>query len=391
MEIAPEASNLYGDMVARVVAAQRGLSKKCLVFDLDNTLWGGVIGDDGLEGIILGEGSAVGESHLALQRYAKKLKDRGVILAVCSKNDPEIAENAFRNHPEMLLNRSDISAFVANWNDKAENLKAIATQLNIGLDSIVFVDDNPVERARIRQSLPTVAVPELPEDVAHYARCLAEAGYFEAVVFTTEDRDRTEQYAANAERESLLKLSASLDDFLRNLQMSVTYGPFSAPNLVRVTQLFNKTNQFNTTNKRYSAEEIAQFAAAGETLTLQFRLVDKYGDNGLVSAMILRPDPVHVEIFEIDNWVMSCRVFGRALEIEAMNIAVEEARSRGSEVIRAAYVPTPKNAVIKNLYSSLGFTALNDRLLGDGDTCWLLDLSKYVARPTHISQLVEAR
>jgi FkbH-like protein len=391
LEIAPEASNLYGDMVARIVAAQRGLSKKCLVFDLDNTLWGGVIGDDGLEGIILGEGSAAGESHLALQRYAKQLKDRGVILAVCSKNDSEIAENAFRNHPEMLLNRSDISAFVANWNDKAENLKAIATRLNIGLDSIVFVDDNPVERARIRQSLPMVAVPELPKDVAHYVRCLADAGYFEAVVFTTEDQDRTEQYAANAERESLFKLSASLDDFLRNLQMSVTYGPFAARNLVRVTQLFNKTNQFNTTTKRYSAEEIAQFAAAEETLTLQFRLVDKYGDNGLVSAMILRPDPVHAEIFEIDNWVMSCRVFGRALEVEAMNIAVEEARSRGSAAIRAAYVPTPKNAVIKELYSSLGFTALNDRLLGEGGTCWFLDLSKYVARSTHISQLVEAR
>ena len=391
LEIAPEASILYGDMVARIVAAQRGLSKKCLVFDLDNTLWGGVIGDDGLEGIILGEGSAAGEAHLALQRYAKQLKDRGVILAICSKNDPEIAENAFRNHPEMLLTRSDISAFVANWNDKAENLKAIAARLNIGLDSIVFVDDNPVERARIRQSLPMVAVPELPKDVAHFVRCLADAGYFEAVVFTTEDRHRTEQYAANAERESLFKLSGSLDDFLQNLQMSIAYGPFTAPDLVRVTQLFNKTNQFNTTTKRYSAEEIAHFAAAGETLTLQFRLLDKYGDNGLVSAMMLRPDPDHAEIFEIDNWVMSCRVFGRELEFEAMNIAVEQARRRGSAAIRAAYIPTPKNGVIKELYSSLGFTALNDRLLGDGGTCWFLDLTTYVARSTHISQLVEAR
>ena len=391
LEIAPEAAILYGDMVARIVAAQRGLSKKCLVFDLDNTLWGGVIGDDGLEGLVLGEGSAVGEAHLALQRYAKQLKERGVILAVCSKNDPAIAEAAFNDHPEMLLKRSDISAFVANWNDKAENLKAIAARLNIGLDSLVFVDDNPVERARIRQSLPMVAVPELPKDVAHYVRCLADAGYFEAVAFTSEDRQRTEQYAANAERESLFELSGSLDDFLRNLQMSVVFGPFAAADLARVTQLFNKTNQFNTTTKRYSAEEVAHFAAAEETVTLQFRLLDKYGDNGLVSAMILRPDPKQPEIFEIDNWVMSCRVFGRQLEFEAMNIAVEQARRRGGKALRADYIPTPKNGVISELYSSLGFSPLNDRTPRDGGTCWFLDLTKYVTRSTHISRSGEAR
>ena len=391
LEIAPEAATLYGEMIARIVAAQRGLSKKCLVFDLDNTLWGGVIGDDGLEGLVLGEGSAVGEAHLALQRYAKQLKERGVILAVCSKNDPAIAEAAFNDHPEMLLKRSDISAFVANWNDKAENLKAIATRLNIGLDSLVFVDDNPVERARIRQSLPMVAVPELPTDIAHYVRCLADAGYFEAVAFTSEDRQRTEQYAANAERESLFELSGSLDDFLRNLQMSVVFGPFTAADLVRVTQLFNKTNQFNTTTKRYSAEEVAHFAAAEQTVTLQFRLLDKYGDNGLVSAMILRPDPKQPEIFEIDNWVMSCRVFGRQLEFEAMNIAVEQARRRGGKALRADYIPTPKNGVISELYSSLGFSTLNNRTLKDGGTCWFLDLTKYVTRSTHISRSGEAR
>ena len=391
LEIAPEAAALYGDMVARIIAAQRGLSKKCLVFDLDNTLWGGVIGDDGLEGLVLGEGSAVGEAHLALQRYAKQLKERGVILAVCSKNDPAIAEAAFRDHPEMLLRRSDISAFVANWDDKAENLKTIAARLNIGLDSLVFVDDNPAERERIRQSLPMVAVPELPKDVANYVRCLADAGYFEAVAFTSEDRQRTEQYAANAERESLFELSESLDDFLRNLQMSVVFGPFTAADLVRVTQLFNKTNQFNTTTKRYSAEEVAHFAAAEETVTLQFRLLDKYGDNGLVSAMILRPDPKQREIFDIDNWVMSCRVFGRQLEFEAMNIAVEQVRRRGSKAIRADYISTPKNGVISELYPSLGFSALNDRALGDGGRCWFLNLTEYVARSTHISRSGEAK
>ena len=388
MEIAPQAAPLYGDLVARIAAAQHGLSKKCLVLDLDNTLWGGVIGDDGLEGIVLGEGSAAGEGHLALQRYAKQLKERGVILAVCSKNDAAIAEAAFRSHPEMLLRRPDISAFVVNWNDKAENLKAIAAQLNIGLDSLVFVDDNPVERARIRQSLPMVAVPELPKDIAHYVRYLADAGYFEAVAFTSEDRLRTEQYAANAERETLYELSGNLDDFLRSLQMSVVFGKFATADLVRVTQLFNKTNQFNTTTKRYTGEEVASFAAAEETMTLQFRLLDKFGDNGLVSAMILRPDPKQPEVLEIDNWVMSCRVFGRELEFEAMNIAVEQARRRGSKAIRADYIPTPKNGVISKLYPSLGFSPLNDKA---GGTCWILDLAKYVTRSTHISRSGDAR
>ena len=391
LEIAPEAAVPFGEMVARVVAAQRGLSKKCLVFDLDNTLWGGVIGDDGLEGLVLGEGSAAGEAHLALQRYAKQLKERGVLIAVCSKNDPVIANSAFRDHPEMLLTRSDISAFVANWDDKAENLKAIAAQLNIGLDSLVFVDDNQVERARVRQSLPMVAVPELPKDIAHYVRCLADAGYFEVVAFTSEDRQRTEQYAANTEREALLKLSGSMDDFLRGLEMSVVFGHFRAADLVRVTQLFNKTNQFNTTTRRYTSEEVAKFAAADEGMTLQFRLLDKYGDNGLVSAMILQPDPKQPEVLEIDNWVMSCRVFGRQLEFEALNITVEQARGRGVKALRATYIQTAKNGVISELYPSLGFSRVSDGMARNDATCWFLNLAEYVTRSTHISRSAEAK
>src|SRR5258706_13669720 len=308
LEIAPQAAPLYGDLVARILAAQRGLSKKCLVLDLDNTLWGGVVGDDGLEGIVLGEGSAVGEAHLALQRYAKQLKERGVILAVCSKNDAGIAEAVFREHPEMVLRRSDIAAFVANWDDKAENLKIIATRLNIGIDSMVFADDNPVERARIRQSIPMIAVPELPDDAAQYVRCLAEAGYFEAVAFTSEDRHRAEQYAENAEREALLGSAQSLDEFLRGLKMSVVFGPFTGVDHARIVQLINKTNQFNTTTRRYTSEEIANLINLPSALTVQFRLLDRIGDNGLVSTMILRPTYDDEGVLEIENWVMSCRV-----------------------------------------------------------------------------------
>ncbi len=212
-----------------------------------------------------------------MQHYAKQLKERGVILAVCSKNDAKIAEAAFRDHPEMVLRRADIAAFQANWDDKAQNLKAIAAKLNIGLDALVFVDDNPIERARIRQSLPMVAVPEMPEDPAHYVRCLADAGYFEAVAFTADDRNRAEQYAANAEREALLGSAESMDEFLRGLNMTAVYGPFTAVDHARVVQLINKTNQFNTTTRRYASEEVARIMDDPDSLTLQFRLLDRRG------------------------------------------------------------------------------------------------------------------
>lgn len=384
LEIAPQAAPLYGDLAARILKAQRGLSKKCLVLDLDNTLWGGVIGDDGLDGIVLGEGSAAGEAHLALQHYAKQLKERGVILAVCSKNDAKIAEAAFRDHPEMVLRRSDFAAFQANWDDKAQNLKAIAARLNIGIDSLVFVDDNPIERARVRQSLPMVAVPELPEDPAHYVRCLAEAGYFEAVAFTPEDRDRAQSYAANAEREALLGSAESMEDFLSGLAMTAVCGPFTAVDHARVVQLINKTNQFNTTTRRYAGDEIARIMEEPDAVTLQFRLLDRVGDNGLVSTMILRPTPDDDEALEIENWVMSCRVFGRELEYEAMNIAVEAAKERGARTLVADYIPTPKNDVISRLYPSLGFTEVDSPTPANGATRWALDLADYVTRKTHI-------
>ncbi len=385
LEIAPQAAPLYGDLVARILAAQRGLSKKCLILDLDNTLWGGVIGDDGLDGIVLGEGSAAGEAHLALQYYARQLKERGIILAVCSKNDAKIAEAVFRDHPEMVLRRSDIAVFQANWDDKADNLKAIAARLNIGMDSLVFVDDNPVERARVRQSLPMVSVPELPEEPAHYVRCLAEAGYFEAVAFTTEDRDRAQQYAANAEREALLGSAESMEGFLRGLKMSVLYGPFTPVDHPRVVQLINKTNQFNTTTRRYAHEEVEHIVNQPEALTLQFRLLDRLGDNGLVSTMILRPTHNDEDVLEIENWVMSCRVFGRQLEFEAMNIAVDAARARGARALVANYVPTAKNGVISTLYQSLGFTEVKHPAPANGATRWFLDLADYVMRDTHIT------
>jgi FkbH-like protein len=229
-----------------------------------------------------------------------------------------------------------------------------------------------------------VSVPEMPEDPAHYVRCLADAGYFEAVAFTADDRSRAEQYAANAEREALLGSAESMDDFLRGLDMTAVYGPFTAVNHARVVQLINKTNQFNTTTRRYAGEEVARIMEDPGAVTLQFRLLDRLGDNGLISTMILRPTPAEDDVLEIENWVMSCRVFGRELEFEAMNIAVEAARERGARVLVAEYIPTPKNDVISNLYPSLGFTEVGRSAPANGATRWRLDLTDYVTRNTHI-------
>jgi FkbH-like protein len=385
-EIAPQAAPAYGELLARIVCAQRGMSKKCLVMDLDNTLWGGVLGDDGMQGLVLGQGSAAGEAYLGVQRYARQLKNRGVILAVCSKNDPAIAAEAFASHPEMILQPSDIAAFVANWDDKAANLVAIADQLNIGLDSLVFLDDNPAERARVREALAPVAVPELPDDVAGYVRCLADAGYFEATSFTAEDQQRSAQYSQNTERDALRGSGQSMEEFLQGLQMCVDFGPFAAVDMPRVTQLVNKTNQFNPTTRRYSAEQVAQHLSAPGTLSLQFRLRDRFGDNGLVSAMILVAVEGAADCLEIDTWVMSCRVFGRQLEHEAMNVAVEAARRRGVREIIATYAPTPKNGVVRDLYPACGFRAADSPAQPAGVSRWSLLLSEYVPANTYITR-----
>jgi FkbH-like protein len=396
-EIAPQAALSYGELMARVIAALRGLSRKCLVLDLDNTLWGGVVGDDGIDGIVIGQGNATGEAHLALQRYASQLRERGIILAVCSKNEPEVAAAAVAQHPDMLLRPADFAAFVANWDDKATNLQRIAAQLNIDLSSMVFVDDNPAERARVRTALPTVAVPELPADVAGYVRCIADAGYFEAVAFTTDDSQRASQYSANSGREALRKSAQSMDDYLRDLDMQVEHAAFQTVDFARITQLINKTNQFNLTTRRYMQQEVAALQADPRNLTLQFRLTDRFGDNGLVSALVLRPAANGVDasgdLLEIDTWIMSCRVFGRQLEHEAMNLTVAAARGRGTRFLLGTHIPTAKNAVVADLYARLGFTPVvrTEQTRGAAASQWLLRLDEYRPTSTAIRHLTPAR
>ncbi|MDH3977590.1 MAG: HAD-IIIC family phosphatase, partial [Gammaproteobacteria bacterium] len=287
IEIAPLAAGYYGELVARAIGAMTGRSRKCLVMDLDDTIWGGIVGDSGMENLVLGEGSATGEAHLALQRYALQLKERGVLLAICSKNDHDIAISAFKKHPEMLLKYTDITAFNANWENKPDNLRDIAEQLNIGLESLVFADDNPAERDLVRNSLPMVAVPELGSDPALYVDRISSAGYFEATAFTNEDKQRTDQYRENAERAAIQKQTTDLDDFLRNLDMVAKCGPVEPADMARATQLINKTNQFNATTIRYTPEELTNIIENPSNLVLQGRLTDRFGDNGLVTVMIL--------------------------------------------------------------------------------------------------------
>jgi FkbH-like protein len=346
----------YGDLVARIAAAAAGLSRKCLVLDLDNTLWGGVIGDDGIDGLKLGQGNPTGEAFLAFQRYAAMLGKRGIILAVCSKNDLAVAEAAFTGHPEMALRRADIACFVANWNDKASNLRHIAKTLNIGLDSLVFVDDNPAERDIIRRELPEVGVPELPEDVANYAARVAEAGYFETISFTADDASRNRAYALNEERRAALEQASDMDGYLRGLAMTMTVRNVRPAELSRVTQLINKTNQFNLTTRRYTEAAIEQMANEPMAIAVSARLRDKFGDNGLISVILARPDPAlpRYELL-IDTWLMSCRVLGRQVEEAVLDVIAMEALHRGVRALVGEYRPSGRNGMVADHYAKLGF------------------------------------
>ncbi len=379
-EVSPAAAQLYGDHLARLLAARQGRSSKCLVLDLDNTLWGGVIGDDGLDGIVLGQGSAMGEAFLDLQAYALEQAKRGVILAVCSKNDEANALAPFERHPDMLLKRGDVACFVANWDDKAKNIRRIARELNIGLDSLVFVDDNPFERNLVRSVLPMVAVPEIPEDPALVARSIADAGYFEGVGITDEDRERTLQYQANAERAALEAEAADLPSYLESLRMEVVWKEFDAIGLQRITQLINKTNQFNLTTRRYNEDQVRSLISAPDAFGLQLRLIDRFGDNGVIAIVIGR---LSGEAASIDTWLMSCRVLGRQVEEATLNLVVEAAARLGAKRLIGEYLPTAKNGMVKEHYRKLGFIPAEAET--DGSTRWTLPVADFQPAQLYMS------
>jgi len=339
-----------------VLRAALGLMSKCLVVDLDGLLWGGVIGEDGVGGIVLG-GAGVGEAFTEFQRYLKSLKKRGVLLAVCSKNNEEDAKAPFTQHQEMSLRLEDFALFVANWRAKDENLRTIAATLNIGLDSLVFLDDNPLERAWVRRQLPEVEVPELPGDPALYVPALAAQMYFEAVSLTEDDRRRAECYRQNAQRKTLGASAANVEDFLASLNMEVELGPVDERNVARVAQLINKTNQFNLTTRRISEAQVRSLVDHPGCYTQCMRLRDQFGDSGLVGVLIAFHEG---ETLRIDNWLVSCRVLGRRVEEVMIGALLRYARACGFQYVAGEYIPTAKNGQVSDLFDRLGFTRISD-------------------------------
>jgi FkbH-like protein len=379
-EVTPAAAPIYGDLVMRLVGAQRGRSYKALVMDLDNTIWGGVVGDDGVEGLVLGQGSALGEAFVQFQEYARELSSRGVILAVVSKNDEKNALEPFERHPEMALKRDDIASFVANWSDKPDNLRAVAEELNIGVDALVFIDDNPFERELVRRELPMVAVPEVTDDPTTYAQTLADAGYFEAVAIADEDRSRSGQYQGNRQRNVLKASATDLDSYLRGLEMRLMWRRFDRVGLNRTVQLINKTNQFNLTTRRYSEADVLGVMNDDRAFGAQLRLIDRFGDSGIIAIVVGRL--VDEEDVLIDTWLMSCRVLGRQVEPTTLNLVAVLAREIGGRRLIGEYIPTTKNGMVKDHYRKLGFCPVDGA--GANTLRYALDLTGFIPRETFV-------
>jgi FkbH-like protein len=366
----PAASLALARSVTAIVRALYGRSRKCLVLDLDNTLWGGVIGDDGPENIKIGRETAVGEAYTAFQEYCLMLRSRGILLAVCSKNDEETAKHGFE-HPDSVLKLSHFSAFRANWEPKHENLTAIAKELNLGIDSLVFVDDNPAERALVASQLPMVAVPDVGSDVTRFIPALEAGGYFETVRVSAEDFSRADTYAANSQRALLKSKFRDYGEYLDSLQMTAEIDAFKPVYLDRITQLTNKTNQFNLTTRRYTAAEIQKMSLDPAYITLYGKLTDAFGDNGLVSVIVGRKDgsTLHIEL-----WLMSCRVLKRDLELAMLDELVTRAQAAGIETIVGYYYRTPRNSMVADHYRRLGFECESQDPDG-GQSMWRLQLT----------------
>jgi FkbH-like protein len=343
----------YCHSLAAVVGAILGRARKALVLDLDNTLWGGVVGDDGLAGIQIGEGSAEGEAFKTFQQYLRALKDRGVLLTVCSKNDDAVARTAFADHPEMVLRQDDFVAFKANWQPKSENIRAIAAELDLPLDAFVFIDDNPAERDEVRQAVPEVTVLEWPDDPGAFVRALEGARLFEAAALTAEDTHRTVAYQARRQAAQAQGAATDVGAYLASLEMVATVRPFEPVSIERITQLVNKTNQFNLTTRRVVQAEIERLSGERSILTRTVRLRDRFADHGLISVLVGR---VEDREMVLDIWLMSCRVLGRGVERVLLNDLLGAARGMGVEVITGLYRSSGRNQLVMGHYPGLGFS-----------------------------------
>jgi FkbH-like protein len=381
--LSAEAMKTLAQSTISLLRAWQGRTRKCVVLDLDNTLWGGVVGEDGMEGIVLGE-EGIGLAFTEFQDELLNLTRKGIVLAICSKNNEEDAVAVLRRHPSMRLKEAHFAARRINWRDKAANIRELASELNLGLDSFVFIDDNPAERTLIRSELPEVLVPEWPRDPALYKGALLDLAtvHLMKLSITEEDRARTSMYRAHGERRSLLECSSgNLESYYRSLEMTARVDFANSFTIPRIAQLTQKTNQFNLTTRRYSEADVRALSEAPDVLVLCLGLSDRFSDNGVVGVMILRHLPVST--WYIDTLLLSCRVIGRTVENAFVGFACRVLMGRSAEYLIGEYHPTPKNVVTANLYRDLGFQPIGDQ---EGISRWKLALrERSVAIPEWIT------
>lgn len=362
-----------------IIFSIEGKFKKSLILDLDNTLWGGVVGDDGWENIQIGHGLGIGKVFTELQEWVKKLKNRGIIICICSKNDEEKAKEPFLKNPEMILTLDDISVFNANWENKVDNIRSIQSVLNIGFDSMVFLDDNPFERNMVREGIPEITVPELPDDPSLYLEYLYSQNLFETASYSKADSDRTKQYQVEAKRVSSARKFTNEADFLKSLEMVSEVTGFNSYNTPRVAQLSQRSNQFNLRTVRYTEDQIAAIENDPTQKGFAFTLKDKFGDNGLIAVVILKQ--CNDNSLFIDAWFMSCRVLKRGMENFTLNTIVSWAREHDYHKIIGEYLPTPKNGMVADFYGSLGFIKKD----GADTSLWELNVDDYKEKGCYIT------
>lgn len=374
-----DALPLVASRTLDIICSIQGQFKKCLILDLDNTVWGGVVGDDGWENIQVGHGLGIGKAFTEFQQWVKKLKNRGIIICICSKNDEDKAREPFEKNPEMVLKLDDIAVFVANWGNKAENIRSIQQILNVDFDSMVFLDDNSFERNMVRENVPGVTVPGLPEDPSDYLEFLYSQNLFETSSYSSADKDRTKQYQVEAERVIAAKSFTSEADFLKSLEMVSEVTGFTSFNTPRVAQLSQRCNQFNLRTVRYTENMIAAIENDPKQKGFAFTLEDKFGDNGLIAVVILQEQDK--ETLFIDTWFMSCRVLKRGMENFTLNTIVSWAKENGYKNLMGEYLPTLKNGMVLEHYSTLGFDKIDE-----GKTArWKLEVESYNNRECYIN------
>jgi len=369
--------------VANIVKSIYGKNKKAFNLDLDNTMWGGIVGDDGADNIEIGQETAIAQTYSEFQEYIKLHKQLGVLLTVNSKNDEQNALSGFER-PDSVLKRDDFISFKANWNPKSMNLRETASEMTLLPESFVFVDDNPAERAIIEGELPGTAIPEIGE-VEHYIQNIDKGGYFEVTNLSSDDLKRNEMYQENAKRAQLQSAFTNYEDYLKSLEMKGEIGTFVPMYMSRIAQLTNKSNQFNLTTKRYSQSEIEEVAEDPNRITLYGKLGDKFGDNGVVSIVIGRIDGENHDELHMELWLMSCRVLKRDMEFAMMDELVEKAKAAGVKKLVGYYYPTAKNAMVKDFYGLQGFTKVSED--AEGNTVWEYEIPEHYEKKQSVIEV----